>query len=204
MRSSRLACAIAGSFSLTASSAAARDCGANLDALPQVVERPALQYLFLGETHGTAEAPDFFGDIACQLSDRQLLVAVEWPAENQVILDAFMAEPDPDQALSILLRAPALLRPDGRGSKAMIDLLRRMWRLKNGGRWVGLVAFDYVIPTPRDVRRAGGRDGGSGATGGAGSPVSASPDPDGSGACGSRGLHVVAAACPLHDPASAA
>lgn len=140
---------VAVALSLTSGGAHAADCGAPMDGLAPLLERPGVRYVFLGETHGTAETPELFGDIVCAASARPIVIGVEWPAENQPVLDAFLAEVDPVRALERLRKAPALKRPDGRGSRAMIDMLMRLWRLRHAGRQhVGLVAFDYEIPTP--------------------------------------------------------
>lgn len=123
------------------------DCEA-LEGLAAILARPGLRYLLVGDTHGTAEAPALFGDIVCAAADRPLAVGVEWPAVNQLVLDAFMSERNPHRAEMILRTAPALRRPDGRGSAAMIGMLKGVWRLGRSGRTVSLTAFDYEIAAP--------------------------------------------------------
>jgi len=109
-----------------------------------------VDFLLVGEPHGTVEAPALVGDLACALSaqSRPLLIGVEHPANSQAALDAWMASDGGPQAEAALLAAPAWLRRDGRSSAAMLDLVRRVRVLKASGRDVALVAFDHEIPQP--------------------------------------------------------
>ncbi|WP_192647411.1 hypothetical protein [Sphingopyxis sp. OAS728] len=134
----------AGLLSALPASAFARDC-APLAKTADVLEPPGLQYLLVGETHGTKEAPELFSDLVCAAGSRPLVVGVEWPAASQPVLEAFLAERDAGAALDILRTAPALARPDGRGSAAMVDMLLGVWRLRQAGRSIELVAFDHEI-----------------------------------------------------------
>lgn len=119
-----------------------------VEGLAAILARPGLHYVLVGETHGTAEAPALFGDIVCAAAERPLAVGVEWPRINQPVLDAFMSERNPQRAETILRTAPALRRPDGRGSAAMIEMLKGVWRLASHGRPVSLATFDHEILAP--------------------------------------------------------
>lgn len=119
-----------------------------LPSAASILDAPGLRYLLVGETHGTKEAPGLFADLVCAASSRPLVVGVEWPSANQKILKAFLVEADRSRALALLRTAPALERPDGRGSEAMVEMLMTVWSLKQRGRAIDAVAFDHEIVEP--------------------------------------------------------
>jgi len=122
---------------------------APVQGLPEVLGRPGLRYLVMGEIHGTAEAPAVFGDLVCAAAaTRSVVVGVEWPASSQPMLDAFLSEADEAVALKRLMEAPAWKRADGRDSRAMLQMLIRVRELDRKGGEVSLAAFDFEIPAP--------------------------------------------------------
>lgn len=123
-------------------------CAASVDGLAALLERPGLRFLLLGEIHGTAETPALFSEIVCSASSRPLVIGVEWPADSQRALDAFLLAADEKAARTQIHAAPALRRPDGRGSRAMIAMLMEIWHLRRAGRPISLVAFDHEIAAP--------------------------------------------------------
>lgn len=160
MKSLSLLAALAASTLLAAPAQSAEPrCAAPVDGLAALLETPRLRFLLLGEIHGTAETPALFSDIICLASRRPLVVGVEWPADSQQALDAFLLAADEKAARTRLHAAPALRRPDGRGSRAMIAMLMEIWHLRQAGRPISLFAFDYEIGAPgtsneREIRMA--------------------------------------------------
>ena len=160
MKSLSLLAALAAATLLAAPAESAEPrCAAPVDGLASLLEKPRLRFLLLGEIHGTAETPALFSDIICLASSRPLVVGVEWPADSQQALDAFLLAADEKAARTRLHAAPALRRPDGRGSRAMIAMLMEIWHLRQAGRPISLFAFDYEIGAPgtsneREIRMA--------------------------------------------------
>lgn len=115
-----------------------------------VLWRDDRRFLFIGETHGTAEAPAAFADLVClALEQGPVTAALEFPTAMQPSLDAFM-EAESDEAV----RAAILSYPygpfrfhDGRGSEAMIEMLLRLRALGRDGRDLTVVAT--VPDSPR-------------------------------------------------------
>ena len=74
--------------------AAALDAPAECRPMPgaEVLWRDDVRYVFVGETHGTTEAPAAFADLVCAaLEQGPVTVSVEYPVQMQPTLDAFMA-----------------------------------------------------------------------------------------------------------------
>jgi len=88
-----------------------------------------VRYVFVGETHGTAEAPAAFADLVCAaLEQGPVVVSLEYSVELQPTLDAFMEADTEAEARAILAAYPhgPFVHHDGRGSEAMLDLLLRL------------------------------------------------------------------------------
>lgn len=103
----------------------------------QVLERPNLRFVILGEIHGTVEAPKVFGEVVCAASqERAVTVSLEFPVQMQADLDAYMSGPGDDEAKRSLLSNPfwSVRLADGRSSQAMLNLLERLRRLRADGR----------------------------------------------------------------------
>lgn len=101
--------------------------------------------------HGTVEAPAFVKSLVCNLlgSGRAVVLALEYPSDEQHFIDQFLHAPVGKPELA-LLASPFWSRPtkDGRTSRAMLDLLD--WvrqRVANGAR-VRVVAFDSMPTSP--------------------------------------------------------
>lgn len=105
--------------------------------------------VFVGDMHGTAEAPAFVKSLMCHLSRsrRPVLLALEYPSDQQHFLQDFLHSRAANPART-LLASPFWSRPtqDGRTSRAMLQLLD--WirgRIASGAR-VRVVAFDRLPP----------------------------------------------------------
>jgi len=108
-----------------------------------LLDRPE-QVILIGELHGTAEAPQAVGEMACAASERgPVVVALELEGTLQPTLDAFITQPDEASALATLEGSSLLNRAvqDGRTSEALLALLNRVRELKGTGRDVSLHLF---------------------------------------------------------------
>jgi hypothetical protein len=104
---------------------------------------------FVGDMHGTVEAPAFVKALTCHLlsSGRTVVLALEYPSNQQQFLGAFLHShaSDPERAL---LASPFWSRPtqDGRTSRAMLQLLEWVRGQIAGGARVRVVAFGWQPP----------------------------------------------------------
>ncbi len=120
-----------------------------------LLQRASTQFIMVGERHGTVQAPHFFGELVCRLSEETpILVGLEIEAYEQAVLDAFMASDGSQDAMADLLEARHWSIRDGRASEAMLDLLIRMRELKAAGRDIELVAFMLPAETPQGREQA--------------------------------------------------
>lgn len=111
------------------------------------------RYVFIGEQHGTTEAPAAFAELVCDAAARgPVTVALEFPDAMQAAFDALMAARDDASAAAALhdtafwTRDPD--RQDGRTSVAMLRMLQSIRRLKADGRDVTIRTFISGPPRP--------------------------------------------------------
>ena len=100
----------------------------------------------LGEIHGTTESPAFALDVACHAahSDLPVIVGLELRSKLQSEVDAFLDSEGSEEDRSALLSGPQWQwnYQDGRASRAMLDLIDGLRRLRRAGRAVRIVMFD--------------------------------------------------------------
>jgi hypothetical protein len=98
----------------------------------ELLARPGLRYVLVGEIHGTAEAPGIFGDLVCAAveSGRQVVVGLERPVGEQAAIDA--------GDWTGLVASHGWHVFDGRSSVAMLELLKSLHATKGAQ----VVAFD--------------------------------------------------------------
>lgn len=108
-----------------------------------VVAKKHPRFVIFGEIHGTREAPVFVGDVACALASRgeRILVAIEHGAVNDKTFQAAWRLP-PQSFGAAITKVGWAGRQDGVASKAMLDLLIRLHRLKSMGKPIAIVAFN--------------------------------------------------------------
>ena len=128
-------------------------CGP-IDGVEQVLGTPGV---FIGDLHGSVESPAFLSALACHAvkSGRPLVVAMEYDAKDQAVLDQFLLTADETKAVGILTATPHWTENrDGRASAAMRDALLEMRRLNGAGAQVKLVAYDFwgATSAERDKR----------------------------------------------------
>ena len=97
------------------------------DGAGRLWENPATRFVFVGETHGTAEAPAAFAELVCARSTAgPVVVALEMPAVMQQDLDQWFASDGGSEARDILLAHDywGLDHADGRSSAAIAGTMR--------------------------------------------------------------------------------
>ncbi len=128
-----VACAVA----LPGAAQAAEGCKAIAGA-DELLQRPDLRWLVVGELHGTAELPDAFADLVCLAAARgkPVTVGLEFPPEEQARFDAYMASSGDAKAKAALLEGATWRRGmrDGRSSAAMAALMERLRTMKAAGK----------------------------------------------------------------------
>jgi hypothetical protein len=141
-----------------ATASAESPCPRQVQGLRELL-RPGLT-LLVGEQLGTRETPEVVGDMVCEAAGLGLTVAlgVSIPRDEQARLDAYLASPGAPADQDELLRGDFWRKPhqDGRGSRAMMDLVDRVRSLRASGLPVSLVAFDVETSTgsARDMQMA--------------------------------------------------
>jgi hypothetical protein len=121
-----------------------------IEGVEQVLSAPGV---FIGDMHGTKEAPGFLAALACHAvqANHEVVVAMEYDARDQAVLEQFLATGDEEQASRLLTATPFWQQNmDGRGSAAMRDALLQMRRLGNGGGSLELVAYDFGGATSQE------------------------------------------------------
>lgn len=120
--------------------------------IPELLDRDQ-RIVVVGEMHGTAETPAAFARIVCEAATRgPVTAALELPQPMQPQLDAFMAA-DSDAAAAAALDGTWFMNPridDGRTSRAMLEMMQALRRLRVEGRDVAIVAFQPGSSRPRD------------------------------------------------------
>lgn len=110
------------------------------------------RWVVVGEIHGTNETPDAFTNLVClaAATGRPVTVAVEFSADWQPVLDAYLASDGGSKAQAALLTLPVWKAEmqDGRGSVASLRMLDRFRRMKLTGGITGVSGFDIGRSTP--------------------------------------------------------
>lgn len=141
-----------------ASASAEDPCPRRVRGLRELL-RPGLT-LLVGEQLGSQQAPAVMGDMVCEAAASGLSVALglSLPQQEQARLEAYLVSPGAPADQDALLRGDFWLKPyqDGRGSRAVLDLVDRVRSLRASGLPVSLVAFDTETSngSERDLRMA--------------------------------------------------
>ncbi len=117
--------------------------------------------LLIGEVHGTREFPAAVADIVCRAAElsRSVTVELELDSRWDAAFDRFLAGPEVEPALAKLLvetdwaKFPSPFPADGRTSQAMVELMRRLHRLRKSGARLVVRGFDGWIALPEAERR---------------------------------------------------
>lgn len=121
-----------------------------LPGVEAVVARADLDYVILGEAHGTRELPEVFGDLVCALvaDGRPVTVGLEFLPGEQAALDAYLDSSGDEAAVARLLASDGWADDQGRASAAILALVERLRTLKAGGADLAVAAFDHPSETP--------------------------------------------------------
>jgi hypothetical protein len=95
--------------------------------------KPSVQVVWVGEMHGTSEAPAAFGDLVCDAlaHGKTVTVGLELASGSQAAIDAMVGTTDLETAERQLLATPNWhMFFDGRSSTAMLALLVRLRELR--------------------------------------------------------------------------
>lgn len=101
--------------------------------------------IVLGEMHGTEESPEAARQIACAALDRgeKVRIGLEAVWSQGAALDAALGEPFDEEA--VFQAAPLMwTTPDGRGTGAVLDLLKQVGQWRADGFDVSVFAFDAM------------------------------------------------------------
>jgi hypothetical protein len=115
---------------------------APIDGVERVLGAPGV---FIGDLHGSVESPAFLAALACHAanSGRFVVVAMEYDAKDQAVLDEFLLTTDEAKAVGVLTATTHWTQNrDGRASPAMRDALLEIHRLARGHP-VKLIAYDH-------------------------------------------------------------
>jgi hypothetical protein len=103
------------------------------------------RWVIVGEMHGTNETPDAFTNLVCLAAQSRgpVTIAIEYPADMQPVLDAWLASDGGDAARAALLAGPFWRRStqDGRTSVAFLRMLDRLRMMHRAGTVRSVRAF---------------------------------------------------------------
>lgn len=132
-------------LALLAASAAPTAC-TPVDGAATLWARPETRWVIVGEMHGTNETPDAFTNLVCLAAKSRgvVTVAIEYPADMQPALDAWLASDGGEAARTALLAGPFWRNPmqDGRTSVAFLRMLDRLRLMHRAGTLRSVRGFD--------------------------------------------------------------
>jgi len=114
----------------------------------QIWSNKQVHWVFIGEVHGSNEAPEVFLDLVCDsLAHHKIVtVALERPTSEQKLLTRLLSAKDLSTAEMTLLEGPGWKNGmDGRASKAMLKLLLSLRKLRT--THPGLNVFAFSTPS---------------------------------------------------------
>jgi len=132
-------------LALLAASTAAPQCQP-VNGAATLWARRDTRWVIVGEMHGTNETPDAFVNLVCLASRARgpLTVAIEYPADMQPVLDAWLESDGREAARAALLAGPFWRNPmqDGRTSVAFLRMLDRLRLMHRAGTVLSVRGFD--------------------------------------------------------------
>jgi hypothetical protein len=145
----------AASLWAAAAGSAMGDC-APIPGWDEVLAREEVRWIVIGEMHGTAEIPQAFADAVCLTArERPVVVALEQPAFDQPLIDAWLVSDGGEAARRAFLAAQMWQgsMKDGRSSQATFELFDRLRHMHQAGQVRAVVAF--VRPLVGSFTQAG-------------------------------------------------
>jgi hypothetical protein len=132
-------------LALLAASVAPQAC-TTVDGADTLWAKQETRWVVVGELHGTNEMPGAFTNLVCLAARARgaVTVAVEYPADLQPVLDAWLESDGGDAARTALLAGPFWRSPqqDGRTSVAFVHMLDRLRIMHQAGVVKSVRAFD--------------------------------------------------------------
>jgi hypothetical protein len=114
----------------------------------QILQYQNIDFIIFGELHGTVESPAIFAELVCLavISKKTVLVGIEFPEFVKEAFQTFLISKgtaeDESRFLSDSLWTKSAVRfPDGRTSKAMLDMIKRLRELYEAGYKVSIATF---------------------------------------------------------------
>jgi hypothetical protein len=114
----------------------------------KIAANKKLQWIIIGELHGTKETPEIFADAVCLTAkSRPVVVAVEHPVRDQPLLDTYIASDGGAAAKLAFLKASIWSNDfkDGRSSEAYFNLFERLRIMHKAGKVHSVIAFQPVF-----------------------------------------------------------
>lgn len=119
--------------------------------------KPQIRWVVVGELHGTNEMPEAFVNLVCLAAAKRgaVTVAIEYPADLQPALDAWLASDGGEAARAALLTGRFWHSPqqDGRTSVAFVRMLDRLRVMHQAGIVKSVRGFDVPIDGSDDRDR---------------------------------------------------
>jgi hypothetical protein len=133
------------SLTAIATAMAAQPSCKTIEGIESLTNEPSLQFVIVGERHGTNEIPTIFGDLICGISiNRRVNVALELPSAFQSQLDAYLTSDGGGNAKQALVGSSFWRNTEKSGttSPAMFNLveLLRVWH--HQGRVSKVIAME--------------------------------------------------------------
>lgn len=132
-------------LALLAASAAPATC-TPIEGAAMLWSKRETRWVIVGEMHGTNETPDAFTNLVCLAAKSRgpVTVAIEYPADMQPVLDAWLASDGGEAARTALLAGPFWRKPmqDGRTSVAFLRMLDRLRLMHRAGTVLSVRGFD--------------------------------------------------------------
>lgn len=126
------------------------------DGWEAVADAAESRVLFVGEIHGTKETPEAFANYVCAVAGRggRTLVLLELPPRYEEAMNQAIISENPRAALISGMSAHWQAQ-DGRGSKAMLDMMTRLMDLAQSGQQIAIEPFALFLlkefPTPEET-----------------------------------------------------
>ena len=124
----------------------------NVDVL---LNKQSPQIIVFGELHGTVESPQFIGDVICELLHHKIPVtlALEYSDEHMVDVNRFIAS-DSISDQSDLLKTSYWYggNQDGKRSKAMFSLIKRLKNFRQQDERFSVIGFDVGSRFLQDLK----------------------------------------------------
>lgn len=119
-----------------------------------ILDDAGSRVIFLGETHGFRESPEFTRSMICAALERgeSVVLGLEQSASEQPRLERYLASDGSEEAVSSLIEGSSFWDgQDGRASHAMLALVEWARETVEAGADLRLVALDFDPEADRDI-----------------------------------------------------